>query len=312
MSKRILTVGSAYVEFAMGVDVIPTAGETTIESEMGFDYLPGGRGANAAIAAARLGADSIFCAKIGNDTYGEQLRELYVSAGIDARFVSSHGEKKTGLSVRIFEAAGRQRSVVYPGANLELNDFDVEDAFISYPDIVFLGLDSSYESISSSLTYAAEQGVPTVVFSNSLFTEFPLSRLNNPEIFIVDESELGRYTKNTPSSIENTLRAAMDISGAVKAKYYVIKLGERAAFIYDGKYYNIAPAPDVSLSGVHDTGDCFGAALAYEYAKSRDIDRACTYANIVAVMSAGNESSAMPVPTGAEVGKFIAEHNIKF
>ena len=311
MSKRVLIIGSATVDFVMGVGVIPTAGETALEENMSFDYLPGGRGANAAICAARLGADSILCARVGNDTYGEQLSELYKSAGIDTRFVSVDGEEKTGLCVSIFESNGKQRSIIYPCANSKVNDFDVEFAFSCCPDVVYLGLDSSYEAIGAAVNYAEEQGAPVVVSSNPLYTDFPLNELGEVEIFIVDESELERYTKHIPNGVENTLRAVLDIAQSVKAKYYVIKLGERASFIYDGKYYNIAPSPDIALSGVHNTSDYYGAALAFEYARSRDIKRACTYANIVGVLAAKNESGAMPAPTGAEVKKFIEEHNIK-
>ncbi len=312
MSKRVLVIGSAQVDFVMGVGVIPSAGETVIEENMSFDYLPGGRGANAAICAARLGADSILCARVGNDTYGEQLQELYKSAGIDTRFVSVDGEEKTGLSVSIFEENGKQRSIIYPCANSNVNDFDVEYAFMSYPDVVYLGLDSPYEAISAAVNYADEQRVPTVVSSNPLYTDFPLGELGDVEVFIVDESELERYTRHVPSGVENTLRAVMDIAEAVRAKYYVIKLGERASFIYDGKYYHIAPSPDIALSGVHNTGDYYGAALALEYAKSRDIKRACTFANVVGVLAAKNDSGAMPAPTLSEVKRFIELHNIKF
>ncbi len=311
MSKRVLIIGSANVDFVMGVGSLPMSGQTAIEENMGFDYLPGGRGANAALAVARLGGDSIFCTKVGKDTYGEQLIELYRSAGIDTRFVTSHGDARTGLCVSIFESSGKQRSIIYPGANAQTSDFDIEDAFMSYPDVVFMGFDAPYEAISSAVHYADEQGVPMIVYSNSLYTDFPLQELGEVEIFVVDETELERYTRYAPSSVENTLRAAIDISGSVKAKYYVIKLGERAAFIYDGKYYNIAPAPDVAPTGEHGTSDYFGGALALEYAKSRDIKRACTFACMISAMAAKNEASSMPVPTVAEVRAFMERHNIK-
>lgn len=312
MGKRVLTIGSANMEFVMGVESIPLSSQTTIEESMGFDYLPGGRGANAAITIARLGAESIFCTKIGNDTYGEHLAELYKLVGMDTRFVTMHGDAKTGMSVSIFESDGKHRSIVYPGANKYICDFDVEDAFMSYPDAVFIGLDAPYEAIKSAYSYSAEQGIPMVVCSNPLYTDFPLSEFGKIEIFIVDESDLERYTRHKPNSIENTLRAAIDVSGAVNAKYYIIKLGERASFIYDGKYYNIVPSPDVQISGVHGTSDYYSAALTLEYAKSKDIARACTLANVVGVMTAMNDSSAIPMPTGAEVRQFMEKNNVKF
>ena len=82
MKKRILVVSSANMDFVMKVSKLPDAGQTVIERQS-YSYVPGGKGANSALALARLGADSIFCARLGYDANGKKLKELYDSNGID-------------------------------------------------------------------------------------------------------------------------------------------------------------------------------------------------------------------------------------
>ena len=97
MQKRVLVVSSANMDFVMKVGKLPEAGQTVIEPR-GYSYVPGGKGANAALALARLGADSIFCARLGTDAHAENLRALYVDNGIDVRFLQNDRTADTGLA----------------------------------------------------------------------------------------------------------------------------------------------------------------------------------------------------------------------
>lgn len=86
MSKKILVISSANMDFVMAVGAIPLTGQTMVESRS-YKYVPGGKGANSALAFARLGADSVFCTRLGRDANGEALRRLYDGAGIDTRYI---------------------------------------------------------------------------------------------------------------------------------------------------------------------------------------------------------------------------------
>lgn len=115
MSKKILVISSANMDFVMAVGAIPLTGQTMVESRS-YKYVPGGKGANSALAFARLGADSVFCTRLGRDANGEALRRLYDGAGIDTRYIVEDAEQPTGLAVIMVEDGGANRIIVYPGA----------------------------------------------------------------------------------------------------------------------------------------------------------------------------------------------------
>lgn len=114
MSKKILVISSANMDFVMAVGAIPLTGQTMVESRS-YKYVPGGKGANSALAFARLGADSVFCTRLGRDANGEALRRLYDGAGIDTRYIVEDAEQPTGLAVIMVEDGGANRIIVYPG-----------------------------------------------------------------------------------------------------------------------------------------------------------------------------------------------------
>ena len=136
--KRVLVVSSANLDFVQRMKRVPYAGETVAEDENGYDYLPGGKGANSAISFARFGADCVFACRLGKDDAAERLVSTYRSEHIDTRFIGFDEKLPTGLASVLVEENGKNRIIVYPGANNALSAEDVEDAFGCYPDAVFL------------------------------------------------------------------------------------------------------------------------------------------------------------------------------
>ena len=153
MKPRILTVSSANMDFVMKVGEMPGGGKTVIETR-DYSYVPGGKGANAAVALARLGADSVFCAKLGSDNHAQRLRALYVENGVDTRFIKTDRKASTGLAAIVVEDSGENRIIVYPGANMTMSDGDVEDAFTCLPDAVFLQLEIPDEAVIAATKFA--------------------------------------------------------------------------------------------------------------------------------------------------------------
>ena len=86
MAKRILVIGSANIDFIVKTPYVPERGETLV-AEGGYSLMPGGKGANTAVAVSRLGAQAVFCSRVGDDAYGERLKKIYAENGIDLRFV---------------------------------------------------------------------------------------------------------------------------------------------------------------------------------------------------------------------------------
>ena len=126
---NILIISSANMDFVMPLSSLPTRGQTIIEPGT-YRYVPGGKGANSAVAVARLGGHCTFCAKLGQDDNGDALAALYEREGIDCRALCRSEDAPTGLAAILVEADGSNRIVVYPGANMTLTEQDIDRALL--------------------------------------------------------------------------------------------------------------------------------------------------------------------------------------
>ncbi len=310
MKKRILVVSSANMDFVMKVGKLPEAGQTIIENRE-YSYVPGGKGANAAVALARLGADSVFCAKLGSDNNAQRLKTLYTENGVDVRFIRHDRNVPTGLASIIVEENGNNRIVVYPGSNMTISRGDIEDAFTCLPDAVFLQFEIPDEAVIMATEYAKKQNVPIFVDAGPARADYPLEKLAAPlEVISPNESETYALTGINPTNIDNCLKAAVALQSRVKSKYVVIKLGGRGAYIHDGKFSQLISTYEGDVVDTTAAGDAFTAALTLEYLRSNDIVRAVKYANAVGTLVVGKAGASSSLPTADEVDAFIRSRGI--
>ncbi len=309
MKKRILVVSSANMDFVQRMCRVPAAGETTVESpEYGYGYVPGGKGANSAVAFARMGDDCVFCTRLGADTNGDRLLSVYQKEGIDTRFAVRDKETPTGLASILVEESGANRIIVYPGSNRNLNEENVEEAFTCYPDAVYLQFEIPDEPVLAAAKFAAEKNIPLFVDAGPARADFPLDKLGKVEIFSPNETETRIFTGIDPGNAESCLRAAIKLSGMVDAKYIVIKLGGRGAFLYDGKYYHVIPSISVPVADTTAAGDTFTAALIHFYLEGTPMEEAVHLANCAAAIGVSRPGAYTSIPTIKEVLAFAAKH----
>lgn len=306
---RILVVGSANMDFVMRVDRLPLAGETVISSGT-YEYIPGGKGANAAVAAARLGAEVLFCARLGNDLHGARLKEFYLSNGIASRFLTADKKRATGLAGILVEKDGTNRIVVYPGANEGITEDDLEDALLSYPDALFLQFEISDEIVRAAVHMAEKGNVPVFIDAGPARESYPLERLGKIEVFSPNETEAERYTGIAPTNANNALHACIRLRNRINAKYIVLKLGSRGAYVYDGVYSEIIPTYESDVVDTTAAGDAFSAAMTLEYLRSGDIVRAVKFANAVGTLTVMKPGASSSLPYAAEVDEFIKNRQI--
>lgn len=303
MKKRLLVVSSANIDFVQNVKRMPSGGETVVES-LGYSYVPGGKGANSALSFARLGADTVFCAKMGRDENAKKLKSLYSSEGIDTRFICEDREEPTGLASIIVEESGQNRIIVYPGANNCLNENDVEEAFTCYPDGVFVQFEIPDEAVVAAARFAKEKGIPLFVDAGPARRDFPLEKLCGAEILSPNETECEILTGIKPDSVQNCLKASIRLASVTEAKYVVLKLGSRGCFVYDGKYYNIIPSHKVPVADTTAAGDVFTAALSYAYLQKGEILEAARFATLAAAICVSRPGASTSIPTLKEVKAF--------
>lgn len=304
MKKRILVVSSANMDLVLNMKRVPSAGETVIDSGK-YGYVPGGKGANAAVAVSRLGGDSVFCTRLGNDTNGAELKSFYTANGIDTRFINISKNAPTGLAAIMVESNGMNRIVVYPGANTELCDDDVEEAFMCYPDALFVNFEIPTKTVFTACEYAKKQNIPIFIDGGPADPSIRLDLLPPIEVFSPNESETYTFTGIEPNGMESCLRAASALYNKMKVKYIIIKLGERGCFVYDGIHYNVGSPFETTAVDSTAAGDAFTAALALEYLRCGDIMKACRYANAVGSIVVSKPGASSSIPTCDEVNEFI-------
>ena len=308
---RILTMSSANMDILHRLNAIPRAGETVIEGN-DYSYQPGGKGANAAVAAARLGADSVFATRLGNDLNGRMLMKFYEDNGIDTRFIVSDPDEKTGLAVVMVEKNGQNRIVVYPGANKNMSPSDADDALSCLPDALFLQCEIAQDALIYATQRAKSKCIPVFVDAGPAVRDLPLEKLENVEIFSPNEIEAEAYTGIRPDTMQNCMKVALALQKRTRAKYIVLKLGERGAYVYDGKYYQFVAAYEVKAVDTTGCGDAFSAAMVLEYLRSGSISRAVEYANIVGAITVMRAGGAASVPTQKRVAEFIERNKLDF
>ena len=308
LTKKILVIGSSNMDFSMNVYKIPERGETIID-DGGVAYVPGGKGANAAIAISKLGGECVFCTKLGADAHGQQLFNYYKEVGISTRYVKVDHDNPTGLAVVIKEGDGDNRIVVYPGANARITTEAVLEAFDCNPDAVHIGFEIPFSIALSAAKIAAAKGIPVFVDPAPADKEYDLESFPQVEIFSPNETETLEYTGINPSNIDNALRACIALGKRIKAKYIIIKQGARGAFLYDGKKYFTLPAPRVEVVDTTAAGDAFGASLLLEYLRSGDIKEAVKYGNAAGALTVSRAGASTSIPTAAEVASLAYKSN---
>jgi len=301
MSRRILVVGSANMDFSMNLYKLPEIGETVID-DGGVAYTPGGKGANAAVTLKKLGAEVALCAKLGADLHGQKLYNYYKDAGLDTSYIKADHDHSTGLAVVIKEGGGDNRIVVYPGANSFLTTEAVMEAFGYNPDAVYIGFEVPFAIALAAAKIATAKNIPVFVDPAPASKDYDLESLPEVEIFSPNETETEEYTGILPNSMESSLRAALALYRRVKCKYLVIKQGSRGAFLYDGKKYTNIPA--LRADKTVDTtaaGDAFTAAMMLSYLDGLDIKSAVRYGCAAGAITVSRPGATESVPNRDEV-----------
>lgn len=302
MSIRILTIGYAEYGVIMNMDEVPASGQTV--SGKDYRYTPGGRGGIAAVTMKKLGADSIFCARLGNDENSERLLGYYDDLGIDTRYITRDRNVPTGFSVVMNDFRGGVHTVEYKGANVNFGREELEGAFMTYPDALFLQFELPDREIVASTRFAKRQDIPVFVDAGPNRLNFPLEMLENVEIFTLDDEEMAYYTGIFPSDPDKCLRSAAALASKVNSKYIVLKLGSKGSFVYDGTYYYVVPSYDTTFIDKGGAGDVFSASLSYEYLRHKDIEKACKFANLAAALTVSKNGTYSSIPSRVEIEDF--------
>ena len=289
---KAAVVGSINMDMILSMEKVPEVGENVLGTTYG--YANGGKGANQATALAKLGAATKMIGKVADDENGNTLVENLKANGIDTSGVSLKGSQ-TGLAAIILDGEGRNRIVVYEGANAEIDPKEAAEHITDELDLLLVQFETAEEVVVECVNRAISKGIATVIDCGPA-KAFNLEKMQGATIISPNESETKALTGISPDDDASILEAAKILMERSKAKFVVLKLGSRGCAIWDGKDLRIMPTYPGKVVDTTAAGDCFTAAMALEYIASGDIYKACDMGNKAGTIAVGRMGAAASMP----------------
>jgi ribokinase len=297
--RRVIVAGSVNMDLVVRVPRHPRPGETVLGDS--FQTFPGGKGANQAVAAARLGAHAALVAMLGKDSFGESLHAFLRSEAIDA---SSLGrvELATGIGCIVVNDESQNTIVVVPGANALLGPERVQAVSVAAGDVLVSQLEIPLPTVQAFLANGRQQGATTLL-NPSPAQACPPALLRLADIVVLNETEAAFFAGIAtldPADIDAVVDAATTLR--VRAdQWVVVTLGERGVVAVHGDRHHAIPGRQVRAVDPTGAGDCFVGAVAARLAAGDEIVPALHYANVAASLCVQKPGAAPSLPYRAEV-----------
>ncbi|MBQ2102276.1 MAG: ribokinase [Bacteroidales bacterium] len=295
---KILVLGSSNTDMTVRTAALPRPGETLIGGD--FVMGPGGKGANQAVAARRLGGDAALVCKVGRDMFGDNAILHYEREGLDTRGILV-SELPSGVALINVDAKGENCIVVAPGANMDLTEEDIERVSdrIREADIVLLQLEIPIPSVLAAARIAHAGGAQ-VVLNPAPYAEVPDELFRYVDLFIPNETELSAYTGITVCDRKSALGAA-DIMLARGVKKIIVTLGSKGSLIYDGKEVCDVAACPVEAVDTTAAGDTYCGALCVGLSEGLTLQEAAVFASKASALSVTRPGAQNSMPYRKEI-----------
>lgn len=301
--KPIVVIGSSNMDLVARTPRIPVTGETLMGTD--FFMVPGGKGANQAVAAAKLGGQVIFVARLGNDVFGSQSLENFKRVGILTKHIQQLEGAPSGIALIAIDEAGKNFIIVVPGANgrLSVADIDKARSDIAGASAVVAQLEVPMEAVERAAVLAGENGVPFILDPAPARPLSPalLSRVSILKPNEIEAQTLTGISVKDPDSAEKAAKSLLSQG----VKQVLITLGDRGFFLAGkGSAEYIKP---YKVKAVDSTaaGDAFTGALALGIAEGKSLRDAALFANAAAAISVTRLGAQSSMPTKSEVDEFI-------
>jgi len=304
MKPKIVVVGSANTDMVVQVQHLPEPGETVL----GGDYIQsrGGKGANQAVAAARLGANVTFIARLGRDAFGDASVAAYEAEGIDTQFIIRDDKAASGVAVIMVNRGGENIIAVAQGANAKLSPDDIfaaENA-IQNANCLLVQLEIPLETVQTAIELAVKHHVP-VILNPAPAAKLPSHLLEMVDYLTPNETEAAILAGD--HSAKHAMDGAYLLKTQFKIKNLVITLGEKGTAIV-GYRNQIVPPFHVHPVDTTGAGDAFNGALAVALARGDLLTDAVKFANAVAALTTTHSGAQSSLPTKEAVEAFMKEN----
>ena len=298
MSSPIAVFGSINMDLVIYSNHKPNEGETIFGNS--FETFQGGKGANQAVAASRLGSDVSFIGKVGNDVFGKQLQENLISESVNVEMLYSH-EGESGVAfINVFEDIVENQIIVVSGANAFVESRQVSKESLNHIDILLSQLEVPPEQIEDLFIRAKGScfrilnTAPAVTISEEL--------IKNTDLLVMNETELETLSGETLES-QNIDSIISSIKGLSLKNHQsiVITLGSQGVYVCQDQKGELINGHEVHAMDTTGSGDCFIGALASNYLETENLYEAALFGNKAAALSTTKKGASLSMPTQDEV-----------
>ncbi|NLY29517.1 MAG: ribokinase [Firmicutes bacterium] len=304
----MVVVGSINTDLVGKTQRMPRGGETILGSD--FRMVPGGKGANQAVAVARAGGNVKMLGRVGDDLFGEQHLANFQDNGVDTQLVHSTPGVPTGVAIIIVDDGGENSIVVIPGANNSLTPADIEAAreIVETAQIVMLQLEIPMETVETVIRMAKGAGVPVILDPG------PARPLDKALLALVDYLTPNEHEAQVLAGEEiHNLDDAYRIAGKLLeygTKNVLLKLGGNGVIIATSQGMEHIPAHKVKAEDTTAAGDSFAGGLAVALSEGFSLRSAVLFANAVGALSVTKLGAQAAIPTRREIETFMAERGV--
>lgn len=294
----VCVVGSANLDIVVQVPHHPVAGETVL----GGDHMriPGGKGANQAVAAARLGRSVAFVGCVGGDPAGVELWDALVADGIDVSFLRSVADAPSGIALITVGPDGDNSIVVSPGANALVDEQQIADAadLLQLAKVTLLQLEVPVNAV----TEAAEAAGGLVILNPAPAQALTSRLLESVDVLVPNETELALLSG---SSVATTFDEIVDQARLLPSARTVVTLGAQGALLVDETDVHHQAAPAVDAVDTTAAGDSFCAALADVLSEGGSLTDAIAWGVMVGAATTLRRGAQSSLPTAGEVADLL-------
>ncbi|KRP60359.1 ribokinase [Pseudomonas trivialis] len=303
MPAKVVVVGSLNMDLVTRASRLPRAGETLIGQS--FSTVPGGKGANQAVASARLGAEVAMIGCVGTDAYGDQLRDALLVEGIDCQAVSTV-DGSSGVALIVVDDSSQNAIVIVAGSNGELTPAAMlaVDAVLQAGEVIVCQLEVPMDTVGYTLKRGRELGKTVILNPAPASGPLPTEWYASIDYLIPNESEASALSGVTVDSLDSARLAATQLIKAGAGKV-IITLGAEGALFADGERFEHLAAPKVKAVDTTAAGDTFVGGFAAALVNGRSEAEAIRFGQVAAALSVTRDGAQPSIPTLNDVQGFV-------
>ena len=305
LMKKITVIGSINMDLVIKAERMPNPGENLFGQS--FKMIPGGKGANQAVAVSKLGEKAQLVGKVGKDIFGEKLLKNLRKFGVNTSYVSKDDSEPTGVALIVINKEGENSILIAAGANGNFSPKDIEtiESTIKSSDLLLLQLEIPLKTVDYAIDLSKKHKVPVILDAGPPPKSFP-NFLTKVDILSPNELEAEALTGIKIKDLKSAKAATQKLLN-IGVKKVVLKLGANGALLATKNKIKYIKGIKVHTVDTTAAGDAFTAGLSVAYAKGESIEEAAIFANYVGALTVTKFGAQPSIPGIDEVKSFIKE-----